>query len=41
MRSPFGDRWVLGCGFALILAILAGLLIMLSVLHAWLGASHG
>lgn len=41
MKSDFGDRWVLGCMLGLILLILAGLLVMLSAMHAWLGASRG
>ncbi|MBB5714730.1 hypothetical protein [Sphingomonas aerophila] len=41
MRSRFGDRGVLDCLFGMILLILAGLLIMLSVVHWLLGVSHG
>jgi hypothetical protein len=41
VKSDFGDVWVLGCAFAGVLLILAVLLLMLSTMHAWLGASHG
>ena len=41
MKARFGDRGVFGCLFGLVLLILAGLLIMLSVMHRLLGVSHG
>lgn len=34
MKSHFGDRWVIGCMFVLILLILTMLLVLMAVIHS-------